>query len=249
MLLDPAPYRRKRRLFGRIPSSPRCKFCAAPFAGPGGVVMPFFGHGRWPKNPKYCGGCFRMLRQNHGGAEIECSLLFADVRGSTPMAEGMRPKEFTRLMGRFYDTATAVLVNHDAYVDKFVGDEIVAVFVPAMAGDSHAAKAIDAARELLRRTGHDEAGGPWVSVGAGVSTGIAYVGSVGGGEDTELTAMGDVVNTTARLASVAAAGEILVGVPAARSAGLSMDGLERRSLLLKGKTERTDVLVLRVVPG
>jgi adenylate cyclase len=82
-----------------------------------------------------------------------------------------------------------------------------------------------------------------------VNTGIAYVGSVGQGEDTELTAMGDVVNTTARLASVAAEGEILVGLPAARSAGLPMDGLERRSLLLKGKTERTDVLVLTVSSG
>jgi adenylate cyclase len=249
MLLNPSPYRRKRRIFGRIPSSPRCKMCAAPFAGPGGLVMPLLGHGRWPKNPKYCSGCFRMLRENHGGAEIECSLLFADVRGSTPMAEGMRPKEFTRLMGRFYDTATAVLVNHDAYVDKFVGDEIVAVFVPAMASETHAAKAIDAAQDLLEQTGHGEASGPWVSVGAGVNTGVAYVGSVGEGHDTELTAMGDVVNTTARLASVAAEGEILVALPAAMSAGISVDGLERRSLMLKGKSERTEVLVLTVAPG
>jgi adenylate cyclase len=223
--------------------------CAAPFAGPGGLVMPFLGHGRWPKNPKYCSGCFRMLRENHGGAEIECSLLFADVRGSTAIAEGMRPREFTRLMGRFYDTATAVLVSHDAYVDKFVGDEIVAVFVPAMASETHAAKAIDAAQELLRETGHGEASGPWVSVGVGVNTGVAYVGSVGEGHDTDLTAMGDAVNTTARLASIAAEGEILVALPAATSAGISVEGLERRSLMLRGKREPTEVLVLRVVPG
>jgi adenylate cyclase len=152
-------------------------------------------------------------------------------------------------MGRFYDTATAVLVNHDAYVDKFVGDEIVAIFVPAMASESHAAKAIDAAQELLRQTGHADADGPWIAVGAGVNTGIAYVGSVGQGEDTDLTAMGDVVNTTARLASVAAEGEILVGLAAARRAGLPMGGLERRSLLLKGKTEHTEVLVVRVSSG
>jgi adenylate cyclase len=122
-----------------------------------------------------------MLSANHGGAEIECSLLFADVRGSAPLAEQMRPKDFMRLMGRFYDTASDVLVNHDAFVDKFVGDEIIGIFVPAMAGELHARRAIDAAQALLRRTGHEDAGEPWAPIGVGVSTGTAYVGSIGEG--------------------------------------------------------------------
>lgn len=204
--------------------------------------MPLLGHPRWPKNPKYCAGCFGMLRANHGGAEVECSLLFADVRGSTPLAEGMSPRDFNRLMGRFYDTAFEILVNHDAFVDKFVGDEVIGILVPSMAGPTHAARAIDAATALLRATGHLDAGGPWVPVGAGVSTGIAYVGSIGKGPDTELTAMGDIVNTTARLASVAGAGEVLVTMAAAMAAGLP-EGLERRSLRLKGKSEPTEVMV------
>jgi adenylate cyclase len=218
--------------------------CAAPFAGPGSVVMRLMGRGRWPKNPKYCAGCFAMLRANHGGAEVECSLLFADIRGSTPLAEQMAPREFTRLMGRFYDASSEVLVNHDAFVDKFVGDEIIGIFVPAMAGDGHARRAIDAAQALLRRTGHGDAGGPWVPVGVGVNTGNAYVGSVGLGSDTELTAMGDAVNITARLSSAAGAGEVLVTVAAAASAELAPEGLERRSLHLKGKSEATEVVVL-----
>jgi adenylate cyclase len=206
--------------------------------------MPLLGHGHWAKNPKYCAGCFRMLRKNHGGAEVECSLLFADVRGSTSMAEGMQPKEFNRLMGRFFDTASAVLVNHDAFVDKFVGDEIIGIFVPSMAGESHATRAVDAARALLTATGHTDVGGPWVPVGAGVNTGTAYVGSIGDGPDTELTAMGDVVNTTARLASAAGAGEVLVTAAAAEAAHLSTE-LEHRLLALKGKSQPTDVVVLR----
>jgi adenylate cyclase len=205
--------------------------------------MPLLGHARWAKNPKYCAGCFRMLRQNHGGAEVECSLLFADVRGSTRLAEQMSPREFTHLMGRFYDTASAVLVDHDAFVDKFVGDEIIGIFVPAMATEQHAERAVDAARSLLKETGHGDADGPWVPIGVGVNTGTAYVGSIGQGPDTELTAMGDLVNTTARLSSAAAAGEILVTVAAATAAHLT-DGLERRSLTLKGKSEPTDVVVL-----
>jgi adenylate cyclase len=160
MLVDTSPYRTIRRIHSRIPSAPRCKMCAAPFAGPGGIFMPLLGHPRWAKNPKYCAGCFRILRENHGGAEVECSLLFADVRGSTPLAERMRPSEFTRLMGRFYDTATAVLVDHDAFVDKFVGDEIIGIFVPALAGNAHAKRAIDAAQLLLRRTGHADGNSP-----------------------------------------------------------------------------------------
>jgi adenylate cyclase len=165
----------------------------------------------------------------------------------------MSPKEFTRLMGRFFDTATAVLVRHDAYVDKFVGDEIIGIFVPgifvpAMATESHAAHAIDAAFDLLQETGHTSAGGPWVPVGVGVNTGIAYVGSVGEGPDSDLTAMGDSVNTTARLATAAAQGEILVTTTAAASAGISVAGLESRTLSLKGKAEPTDVLVLEVSP-
>jgi adenylate cyclase len=246
MLLNPAPFRTRRRINSRLPSSPRCKMCAAPFAGPGGLVMRLTGHARWPKNPKYCVGCFRALRDNHGGAEIECSLLFADIRGSTSLAEHMRPKDFTRLMGRFYDTASAVLVEHDAYVDKFVGDEIIGLFVPALTGDAHAERAISSARLLLEATGHADAGRSWVPVGVGVNTGTAYVGSVGEGEDRELTAMGDVVNTTARLASAAAEGEILITLAAASSADLSAAPLERRSLSLKGKSAPTEVFVMKV---
>lgn len=206
--------------------------------------MRWRGHGRWAKNPKYCTYCFHVLRESHGGAEIECSLLFADVRGSTALAEQMSPKEFNQRMGRFYDTAAAVLVDHEAIVDKFVGDEIIGIFVPAIAGEAHSRRAVDAARALLHGTGHGTSGGPWIPIGVGVNSGTAYVGSIGQENDTELTAMGDVVNTTARLASAAAGGEILVTVAAADGAGISTDGIERRSLPLKGKAESTDVFVL-----
>jgi adenylate cyclase len=243
LLVDQAPFLGRRRLHARIPSSPRCKLCAAPFSGPGGLVMRFAGHGRWAKNPKYCTGCFRMISSHHGGAEIECSLLFADVRGSTTLAESTSPREFNRLMGRFYNTATEVLVDHDGIVDKFVGDEIIGIFVPSMASAQHAARAIDAARTLLAETGVGSPTGPWVPIGIGVNTGVAYVGSIGDSSDTEMTAMGDVVNVTARLASVAGAGEVLVTAAAAEAAGLPGD-LPRRSLQLKGKSQTTDVVVV-----
>jgi adenylate cyclase len=236
----------KRRVRNRIPSNPRCKMCAAPFAGLGGRVMSLVGHGPWSKNPKYCTACFATLRANHGGAEIECSVLFADVRGSTSMAERMSPSEFSTLMGRFFDTATTILVDEGGIVDKFVGDEVIGLFIPAMATEAHAEHAVEAARRLLVATGHERPEGPWLPVGVGVNTDVAFVGSVGQGLDAELTAMGDAVNTTARLSSRAAAGEVLIPVDAAAKAHLSTDGLERRSLELKGKARPTDVLVLRL---
>ena len=217
--------------------------CATPFNGLGGAVLKRFGHRPWPQNPKYCEGCFGMLRANRGGAEVPCTLLFADVRGSTGLAEQLPPRDFNRLMGRVFDAGAKVLIEHDAWVDKFVGDEIIGIFVPALATEAHARRGVDAALALRRATGYGSASGPWVPVGVGVNTGIAYVGSIGEESNTELTAMGDIVNVTARLSSVAAAGEILVTTTAAAAAGLDA-GLDRRTLELKGKTEPVDVVVL-----
>jgi adenylate cyclase len=206
--------------------------------------MRLMGLGPWSGNPKYCRGCFGDLYRKRGGAEIECSLLFADVRGSTALAESMRPIEFRQLLDRFYEAAFRVLVAHDAFVDKFVGDEVIGIFVPALTETLHAREAVTAALDLLEETGHRD-GDPWLPVGIGVNTGVAYVGAVGTGEHVEFTALGDEVNVTARLATVAGPGEILVTDRAAAAAGLS-DPLERRSLRLKGKREDTGVAVLSI---
>jgi adenylate cyclase len=199
------------------------------------------------KNPRLCADC--LTKTPVGGAEIELSLLFADVRGSTTLAEGIRPADFMQLMNRFYVAATDVLVPADALVDKFVGDEVMALFVPGFAGPDHARRAIRAAEALLRATGHADPGGPWLPVGAGVHTGVAFVGAVGSaGSVTDITALGDAVNSAARLASAAAAGEILVSEASARAARLVGEELGRRDLTLKGRSEPLAVRVLRVTP-
>jgi len=201
--------------------------------------MRLMGRSRWPANPKYCRSCFHQLSTYGAGAEIPCSLLFADVRGSTTLAEGMRPREFRDRMDRFFTAATQVLIESDAMVDKYVGDEVMAVFIPGIAGEAHAARAIEAGRRLLQLTDHG------LPIGAGVTSGIAFVGAVGSGEKVDMTAMGDNVNVAARLASAAGPGELLVTVEAAHAAGLSDGGLEHRSLALKGKSEPVEVLVFR----
>jgi len=185
-----------------------------------------------------------------GGAEVRLSLLFADVRGATSLSQQLGPSEYTRLMNRFYTAATDALVRSDALIDQFVGDEVIGLYVPGFAGKGHARHAIQGAQESLRATGHDDPAGPWVAVGAGVHPGIAFVGTVGvEGLVTDVRAVGDALNATARLASAAGPGEILISRAACAAAGLNTDGLEQRRLELKGLSAPMDVCVLGVIPG
>ena len=245
MLNDPdSGFASGRGFFRMLPSSPRCKMCAAPVAGPSAPFMRLLDRGRWDKNPSICGLCFKQLEKARGGAEIELSLLFADVRGSTGLAETMGPGAFQNLLGRFYREATNSLVARDGIIDMFVGDEVVGLFLPVLAGHDHAAHAIDAAVKLLRATGHGSEAGPWIPLGAGIHTGLAYVGTIGD-TVTDFTALGDNVNVTARLASAAGPGEILVSEASAEAADLERS-LETRHLTLRGRTQPLDVRVLRV---
>jgi adenylate cyclase len=173
-------------------------------------------------------------------------MLFVDVRGSTKIAEKMDAPEFSRLMNRFYEAAINVLVRSDAFIDKLVGDEVTALFIPGYTGKDHAHKAVEAGKALLRVTGHGTANGPWVPIGVGIHTGIAWVGSIAGasGAASDFTALGDNVNIAARLASVARQGEVLVSESAYNATRIATGGLEKRELELKGKSEPVTVIVL-----
>ena len=234
-----------RRISRAIPSDPRCKLCDTPFGRPGNILR-YLGFGPSRINRRICSGCIHALQKRPGGAEVEATLLFADVRGSTALAESVGADEFRRLMAHFYAEAAAAVDVRNGIVDKFAGDELVALFIPGFAGPDHAADAVDAARELLARTGHDEDAPPWLPVGAGVHVGKAYIGTVGEDEALDFTALGDPVNTAARLASLASAGEILVSTTAATAAGLDTEGLETRSLDLRGRSEALEAVVLDV---
>ena len=239
-------YRDWRTWLQRIPASQRCHMCAAPFRGPAAPFMRFLGRAPWHRNPNFCKNCFTLMENAGGGAEIECSLLFADVRGSTSIAERLSATEFRHLMDRFYQVSSVILYEQDGIIDKYVGDEVVAIFIPALAQDAHASRAVAAAQAMLRATGHDDPAGPWLPLGCGIATGIAYVGAVGSGEHVEFTALGDIVNTAARLASAANAGEILLTVPALERSNVTPHGLDHRMLDLRGKSVAVDVAVLHL---
>lgn len=243
--------RGRRHLFSLIPSNPRCRFCNAPFSGVGGPFMRFaFGKRRSKLNPKFCNVCDDFITKNLGGAETELTMLFADVRGSTALAEKMNPLEFTRLMNRFYSASMTVLAQSDAWIDKIVGDEIIGLYIPGFVGPHHARAALEAAKELLKVMGHDSKSGPWLPVGIGVHTGVAFVGTVGSEHGiTNMTALGDVMNTTARLVSKAGTGEILASEVTCKAAGTEYLQAPRRQLKLRGRTKSVGVRVLSLRPA
>jgi adenylate cyclase len=198
-------------------------------------------------NPNLCNSCENYMLKHRGGAEVTGTMLFADIRGSTTLAEEMAPTGFKATLDRFYTVAADAVFANAGVVDKFVGDELVAAFPPYLGADT-AARAVGAAEDLLRATGHASPDGPWVPVGAGVNMGRVWFGAIGEGPRVEVTFVGDAVNVAARLAAAAGPGEILVAAPAAEAAGLD-PGLERRALELKGKSEATEVVSLRIGPA
>lgn len=239
---------RGRRILKRIPSDPRCRMCASPFAGPGSPVMRLLGKRPSDSNPNWCTTCLDYMSKHHGGAETDGAMLFADIRGSTTLAERMSAREYGALLDRYFTTVTSVVFRWDGFVDKFVGDELVALFFPLLTGERFVARAVSCAQDLLRATGHADSDGPWVPVGAGVHAGRAWFGVVGEGTHSELTAVGDAVNVAARLASLAKAGEVLVSVDAAAGSNLDVAALPRRVLELKGKEQATEVVSVRIAP-
>jgi adenylate cyclase len=239
------PLRESRLVLSVLSAHSRCKFCNAPFDGTWAPVMRMMGKGPSRLTQEFCQQCQMLATQHIGGAEVEVALLFADVRGSTTMAERMKPREFSQLIGRFFTTGSHVLLQKHAWIDRLAGDQVVGMFLPYFVGPEHVKIAIDAAQNLLRATGYGTRDGPWIGVGVGVHCGTAFVGAVGSKDGvTDITVLGDVPNVTARLSSAAAAGEILISQDACKRTDLP-DDLEERSLTLKGKSQPLTVRVLK----
>jgi len=239
---------RMRGFLKRVPSDPRCKMCNAPFHGLGGYVVRLtLRKGPSKINPYFCDACYNFLSANPGSAEIEMTLLFADIRGSTTLAQELGTTAFSKLINRFYIAATHVFSGSNAWIERLVGDQVIGLYLPAMAGANHARVAIGAAHNLLKAVGYGGRDEPWLPLGVGVHTGITFMGTVGTGSGMrDFTVLGDSANTTARLSSVAAAGEILITEAACQHAGINFAGLEARSLLLKGRADPIDVRVANV---
>jgi adenylate cyclase len=195
------------RVMRRLPAEPRCRLCNAPYGGIGGSIMRRFGFGPSRKNPTLCNTCFEKAPM--GGVDMEIGVLFADIRGFTSLVERTPTDDVARLLNRFYAAASAVLTR-SALIDKFVGDEVMALYLPQLLHEHWEDELVTDANDLLASVGYGTSSGPWLQLGVGLDVGRAYVGNVGAGEVKDFTAVGDVVNTAARLQSAAGGGQIVL---------------------------------------
>ena len=230
-----------RFLFPRLPSAPRCKVCYAPFGGIGGALLRPFGWEPSRKNPRLCARCCERLPA--GGIEMDVAVFFADVRGYTTIAEKIPPAQLAQTLKRFYDTAIDTVIAFDGLVDKLLGDAVMALFVPGIAGADYRAQAVRAAIQLARAIEH--VCDPPLPIGIGISAGLAFVGNLGSDQVVDLTAIGDTVNIAARLQNFASAGEILITEELYASIANEHHNFETRTVLLKGKEQPVAVRVLR----
>jgi adenylate cyclase len=229
------------RLMRRLPSDPRCALCGAPYHGVGGAIMGRMGFAPSRKNPRLCSACFEKAPD--GGMEIHLGVLFADIRGFTSMAEGQQPAQVAELLNRFYAMAAEILCRH-AIIDKLVGDEVMALYLPQLFDDDVAEHMVADARALLAAAGYGSGDAPWVQLGVGLDYGHAFVGNVGAGEVKDFTAIGDVVNTASRLQGAAASGEIVISSRVHALAGEQAPDATPRELELKGKAEPESTMVI-----
>jgi adenylate cyclase len=197
-----------RRFMRGLPREPRCKFCHAPFQGAGGRFVRLAGYRPSRKNPNLCDVC--VEKGPPGGFDTEAGVLFADVRGFTAYAETRSPSEVAATMDRFYAAATRALVRHDAVIDKLVGDEVMALFWPVLMDGEPCSEMVAAGEALLRAVGYDGDDSAWLPVGVGIDYGPLHIGNVGPAGMQDFTAIGDVVNTAARLQGQAQGGQMVL---------------------------------------
>src|SRR2546423_13199068 len=222
-----------RRLFALVPGRPRCKFCNAPYGGP--LAMPFRILGYRPSNktPHVCARCLEWAPE--GGAIVPVSILFADVRNYTNLTRTLSPGEVPKLLNRFYDAASRVLLQHEGVLGQIAGDQVMGLFVPGLSGGDFPRKAVAAAVGLLEAAGYREPGGAWIEIGLGISTGEEFCGNVGGGGFKDFTAVGEVTNTAARLTARASAGEAIVDA-STRAAAADVSFNNGDVVTLEGRT-------------
>jgi adenylate cyclase len=224
------------RVWAMLPGTPRCGMCAAPFEGAGRFVVRPLGYRPSRKNPHLCDTCVELSPP--GGMKTYTGVLFADLRGFTRTSEELDSEDVSKLLRRFYGCAERSLFP-EAIIDKLMGDAVMAIYLPDMhrrfRREDVPAMMVEHAQSLLRAVGYGQEDGPFVELGIGLDVGEAFVGNLGDRAVYDFTAVGDVVNTAARLQQEARGGEIVVSDRVARELVSSL-GI-RVELSLKGKSE------------
>jgi PAS domain S-box-containing protein len=187
------------------------------------------------------------------GERRVCTILFADVRGFTTLAEGSSPEALHQLLNVYFRLMIDSILGAGGFIDKFVGDKVMALFTDggptqhALAG-VEAARAIKQAQATLNRE-RVAAGLPALEIGIGVNTGEVLLGNIGSDQRMEFTAIGDPVNIADRLQHMARHGEILVGDETMRLVGSARTFSDRGDLAIRGRQASVRVGQLTIDEG
>lgn len=185
-----------------------CLVCGTKLDGPLGTLFYLFGITRSTRNPNICNRCDAHMQEGH---VIELSVIFADLTGFTEMTSRLGAERSYEVVDAFFKMANEVLVRNDAFIDKYIGDAVMAIFNAPIQNAKHARGAITAAlgiQEGLKSV--SLALGLDLQARVGVATGYARVGRLGSADRKDYTAIGDVVNLASRLEALAQPGEVIV---------------------------------------
>ncbi len=185
-----------------------CLVCGTVLEGPVGKLMQIFGIRRSHQNPNLCNRCGTHLEE---GRIVELTAFFADLVGFTTMTNELGPEKSYEVVNGFFQKANEILVRHDAFIDKYIGDAVMVIFNVPIQSSDHPQKALAAAIDLqnslqpLREQFERD-----IRVRVGMATGFARVGRIGSHDRKDYTAIGDVVNLASRLEAIARPGEIVM---------------------------------------
>ncbi len=184
-------------------------------------------------------------KTEHGEKKI-ITVIFADIRGFTPMSERMDPRAISKLLNEYFNRMTEIIFRNGGTIDKFIGDAIMILFGAPLPQDDATLRAVKTAIEMREglkklREGWQDAGGQAFHIGIGINSGEAFVGNLGSDNHKEYTALGDAVNTAARLESKAQPGQILISASVWREVGHLIKFNELEPVMLKGKSKPQEV--------
>lgn len=226
--------------YAEVGSATRCMVCGLSIRGPlGWLNRSFWGIAPLSKHPDLCNVC------RVGERLLEVTVLFADARGFTQYAERRPADEVAGTINKMFDGCIRTLLEHDAIVDKMMGDAVMAVFGAPIVRPDHTEQAVQAAvaiQENAVRMFPPEWEGACLRIG--LNTGTAFLGRLGSGDVKDYTAVGDTVNVAQRLQVEAEPGEILVSAAVYEQVRNLYPRAVKRELAVKGRDQRVDAYAL-----